>query len=190
MLSRSCVGKPPMVFEGQQQVIQGLGHDGIVSKNLDPRSGMNVPKASFRDKLVGIINSATVFSEEELVSDDEDGDEVAEYPVIKLSKKEKLMLRRPWRQTLIVKILRRSVGYNYLLKRIKAIWMSKATIDMIAIEQAYYLVRFASMEDYNFAKFEGLRVVLDHYLIVNEWSPDFGPSLDNSLVVNFCNENY
>ncbi|XVF63210.1 hypothetical protein PTKIN_Ptkin09bG0069600 [Pterospermum kingtungense] len=42
----------------------------------------------------------------------------------------------------------------------------------------YFLVKFASKVDYDFAKFEGLWMVLDHYLIIKEWSPNFDPSLD------------
>lgn len=65
------------------------------------------------------------------------------------------------------------MGYNYFLCRINALWRPKSHFEMIAIPGDYFLVRFSSMEDYNFAKFEGPWMILDHYLIVKEWYPDF-----------------
>lgn len=44
-------------------------------------------------------------------------------------------------------------------------------MELIALENDYFLVKFASIEDYKFAKFEGLWMVMDHYLIVKEWCP-------------------
>ena len=37
---------------------------------------------------------------------------------------------------------------------------------MVALENDYFLVRFTSMDDYVYAKFEGPWMILDHYLIV------------------------
>ncbi|XP_075481174.1 uncharacterized protein LOC142521884 [Primulina tabacum] len=41
-------------------------------------------------------------------------------------------------------------------------------------------VRFASIDDYNHAKVEGPWMVMDHYLIVKEWSPSFDPLSDST----------
>ncbi|XVF74478.1 hypothetical protein PTKIN_Ptkin13bG0113500 [Pterospermum kingtungense] len=73
-------------------------------------------------------------------------------PIIHLPKKEKVRLGRPWRQTLIVKLMGCSVGYNYPLHRIKALWHPKSQVELIAIDNDYFLVKFASMEDYNHGK--------------------------------------
>ncbi|XP_073046080.1 uncharacterized protein [Primulina eburnea] len=62
-------------------------------------------------------------------------------PVIKISQEEKRRLRRPWQQTLIVKVMGRC---------------------------------------YEFAKYGGPWLVLDHYLIVKEWYPNFDPLSDNT----------
>ncbi|XVF84443.1 hypothetical protein PTKIN_Ptkin17bG0037200 [Pterospermum kingtungense] len=36
------------------------------------------------------------------------------------------------------------------------------------------------MEDYNYAKFERRWIILDHYLIVKEWSPNFDFTIDST----------
>ncbi|XVF81050.1 hypothetical protein PTKIN_Ptkin15bG0125300 [Pterospermum kingtungense] len=94
-------------------------------------------------------------------------------------KAEKIRLRRPWSQTLIIKVMGRSVGYNYL-NRLKVLWKPKSAIDLIALENEYFLVKFSSLEDYDFAKYEGPWMFLDHYLIVKEWSPNFDPMTDST----------
>lgn len=89
-------------------------------------------------------------------------------------------MRRTWRNTLIIKVLGRSVGYNYLLKRLRTISKPKASMDLAAIQNGYHLVRFASVDDYEFAKLERPWIVLDHCLIVKDWEPDFDPMRDTT----------
>lgn len=83
-------------------------------------------------------------------------------------RRKKKFMRRPWRQTLIVKLLGRTIGYNYLLRRIQAIWRPKASIELIALDNDYFLVKFQFLGVYNFSKFEGPWIILDHYLVVEE----------------------
>lgn len=66
---------------------------------------------------------------------------------IPLTKAEKVRLRAPWRQSLIVKVMGGSVGYSYMLKKLKH--------DMapIRLDNDYYLVKFHSIMDYEFAKY-------------------------------------
>lgn len=143
----------------------------------------SAPRSSFRDSLLRIqaadLNGVPY---EEDVSDDEDQSEEGdvECPVIHVSREEKLLLRRPWRQALIIKVMGRTMGYTYLLKRITALWRPKSHVEMIAIPGDYFLVRSSSLKDYNFAKFEGPWMILDHYLIVKEWYPNFDPTTDRT----------
>lgn len=137
------------------------------------------------------------------VSDDDEKDRVEDVdcPTIYLSKLEKADLRRPWRQSLIIKVLGRGIGFTYMLNRIKSLWKPKAEIQMIAIENDYFLVKFASRMDYHHPAFEGPCLILDHYLIVKEWSPNFDPFDDReekllvwirfpSLSIEYFNEEF
>ena len=60
--------------------------------------------------------------------EEESGEE--DCPVIKLSTEEKKRIRAPWRQTIIVKVKGRRVGYIYLLRRIRRITQGAAS-DML-----------------------------------------------------------
>lgn len=51
---------------------------------------------------------------------------------------------------------------------------------MVALEEDYFLVKFHSVTDYEFAKFGGPWMVLEHYLIVQEWRPNFDPRTDKT----------
>ncbi|XP_031120209.1 uncharacterized protein LOC116023354 [Ipomoea triloba] len=51
-------------------------------------------------------------------------------------------------------------------------------MELIALENDYFLVKFGSDEDLAFAMFEGPWMILDHYLIVKEWVPNFDPMSD------------
>lgn len=141
---------------------------------------------SFKDTLLGkqTVGSSTTYpEEEEIISDVEqygEDDEDDGCPVIRLSREDKIRLRKPWRQTLIVKVLGRTIGYTYLLRRIRALWKPKAPIELVAFENDYFIVRFASVDDYEFAKYEVQWLIMDHYLIVKEWFPNFDPHSDKT----------
>ncbi|XP_019189026.1 PREDICTED: uncharacterized protein LOC109183401 [Ipomoea nil] len=114
--------------------------------------------------------------EQEILSDEDDDDPFC--PTIRLTKAELEEIRAPWRLAIIVKVMSRSVGYAYLLRRLTSMWKPKGKMDLIAIDNGYFIVRFGAVEDLEFAMFEGPWMVLDHYLIVKPWVPDFDPFSD------------
>jgi hypothetical protein len=73
--------------------------------------------------------------EHEYISDDEEvekGDE--ECPLIKLSaeeRKKKKRIREPWRQTLIIKVMGRKIGYIYLMERLQALWRIQGDLGLV-----------------------------------------------------------
>lgn len=74
----------------------------------------------------------------------------------------------------------RRIGYNYLFRRIKALWKPKGPVDFVALDNDYFIVRFACIDVYDHAKYEGPWMVMDHYLMVKEWSPNFDPIADST----------
>lgn len=50
---------------------------------------------------------------------------------------------------------------------------------MIALENDYFLIKFTSSLDYHNAMFNGPWLIMDHYLIVKEWTPNFYPWEDS-----------
>lgn len=162
----------------------------IVSCHMEERPAQHSMgknnQQSFRDTLLGWKTTGlqTEYEEEDgNISEDEGvGEEEDEEgcPNIIVSTEEKIRLRKPWRHTLIVKVMGRQIGYNYLLRRIKTLWKPKACLELVAIENDYFIAKFASNDDYEFAKYEGPWLILDHYLIVKEWTPNFDPFAEHT----------
>lgn len=122
--------------------------------------------ASYKSMLTGREDGLKDSKEEEdMASDDEQQDKEREgdkdCPVITLTKKEKARQRRPWRQSLIIKIMGKTVGYAYLLRRLNIMWHPKARMDLITLENNYFLVKFGSIMDYEFAKYGGPWMIMD-----------------------------
>ncbi|XP_031120941.1 uncharacterized protein LOC116024180 [Ipomoea triloba] len=72
----------------------------------------------------------------------------------------------------------RKVGYAYLLRRLNSLWRPKGRMELIALDNDYFLVKFGIRDD-----LEGSWMILDHYLIVKEWVPNFDPLTDTTKKV-------
>ncbi|XVF04451.1 hypothetical protein REPUB_Repub05bG0084100 [Reevesia pubescens] len=94
-------------------------------------------------------------------------------PCIMLTKDEKERIRRPWKNTLIVKLLGRSISYTYLSNKVKQLWSLKGGFDIVDLENGFYCIRFQMRSDYNFVLTKGLWIIADHYLIVKRWVSGF-----------------
>ncbi|XVF65824.1 hypothetical protein PTKIN_Ptkin09bG0281700 [Pterospermum kingtungense] len=114
-----------VVESGDVVMATGLNED-VDAGAYQHGSSFSERKLSFRDKLMGGQGRHENFSqseEEGFVSDDDEvlvDEDEEDCPTIGLTKREKERIRRPWRQTLIVKVMGRSVGFNFLLRRIKS----------------------------------------------------------------------
>lgn len=116
-------------LENQMVVVNQKGGDAfmhaVIVENfttVGSRLGVGQPsvaKSSFKESLLGVENNTTSpnVPEEELVSDDDEpnGEKDKECPMIRVTCEEKIRMRRLWHQTLIIKVMGRTVGYTYLL---------------------------------------------------------------------------
>ncbi|XP_039044644.1 uncharacterized protein LOC120184190 [Hibiscus syriacus] len=75
--------------------------------------------------------------------------------------------------TLIVKVLGRMVGYNTLHNRIYTIWKPSHPINLVDIENNYFLVKFSCQQDYLNGLSDGPWTIFGHYLTIEPWSVDF-----------------
>lgn len=80
---------------------------------------------------------------------------------------------KPWRNTLIVKVLGKKVNFRTLENKLRREWEVNGTMKIIDLAEDFYLVRLSSKEDYLHALFEGPWKVADHYIIVQRWQPRF-----------------
>ncbi|KAJ1439231.1 hypothetical protein SESBI_02602 [Sesbania bispinosa] len=79
-------------------------------------------------------------------------------PIVKISKKEKKSICIPWKRTVIIKLLGKRVGYKMLQNRLYKLWHPSSGMEIIDLENEYFLVRFSNTDDYNHFIEHGLSV--------------------------------
>ncbi|CAN1170302.1 hypothetical protein LINPERPRIM_LOCUS321 [Linum perenne] len=92
---------------------------------------------------------------------------------LKLSQEFKEKLCKPWASTLVVRLLGRSIGYSYLCHRLRSMWKPISHMHIIDLDKGCFMVKFADEQDYFKDLTGGPWLILDHYLVVHQWSPDF-----------------
>ena len=79
---------------------------------------------------------------------------------------------------LIIKLLGRRIGFKALESKLYQLWARDGIFEIIDLTHDYYMVKFSSYEDYEFAITGGPWLIYDHYLTVRPWSLDFDPEDD------------
>lgn len=110
-------------------------------------------RLSYRDTQQGKSDKAYMeidsYKEDSDASDDDSTKEEEEGPwfTIGMSKQEKFLTRKPWRTSLIIKLIGRKIGYQYLLKRIQSLWRVQSSTTLIDLPNNFFVVLFASREE-------------------------------------------
>lgn len=85
-------------------------------------------------------------------------------------------LRHPWKMTLMGKCLGLSIKASFMETRVRIMWKIKGGLEVINLGNNVFLFRFAMMDDFERATFGGPWFILDHYLMITKWRPNFRPS--------------
>ncbi|KAL4348268.1 hypothetical protein GQ457_17G010460 [Hibiscus cannabinus] len=85
--------------------------------------------------------------------------------------------------SLIVHLLDKTIGFRALLNRIQVLWAPRGEICLIDLDNDYFLVRFADVEDYNRVLSGGPWMVCGSYLTVQPWSRSFTTSAEHPTKV-------
>ncbi|KAF7807476.1 hypothetical protein G2W53_039637 [Senna tora] len=161
---------------------------GAVLQEVSGRNHNSVTSESLKDKL--LKGTETLGMDEQLTEneDEEDGSSSEESssdsnlevpfdpcPKLSFTQQEFDEWCRPWRLTLIVKLIGRMVGVNFMTNKLEKLWKRNGNGEMqvIDLEHRYYAVSFTNQEDYLYAYEEGPWLIADHYLIVQRWRPNF-----------------
>ncbi|KAJ1408029.1 hypothetical protein SESBI_23885 [Sesbania bispinosa] len=99
-------------------------------------------------------------------------------PTVKVSKAELKYPCQPWRKAILVKLLGKRLGMKFLRQRLIKLWQPEGGMDMIDLENDYFLIRFSNMADVSRVFEGGPWMILDHYLMIRKWHPEFFPSQD------------
>lgn len=83
-------------------------------------------------------------------------------------------LRQPWRNTLMGKILGMSINRSFLVERVNRIWRTNdRVVEVIDFGQDVFLFKFNNGNDMERALYEGSWFILNHYMMLTKWKPDF-----------------
>ncbi|KAL7177442.1 hypothetical protein ACSBR2_030743 [Camellia fascicularis] len=97
-------------------------------------------------------------------------------PRIRLPKKLLQQIHQAWANTLIVRLLGKSIGYKMLCTRVRNLWGLQDDFNVIDLGNNYFLFKFTSQEDCSRVYSGGPWVIMNHYLTVRKWEPDFKAS--------------
>ncbi|KAJ7954456.1 Zinc ion binding,nucleic acid binding-like protein [Quillaja saponaria] len=184
----------PAPLEAFSRMVSALDL-GVQSLNGMESESIPVDSGSYKDKLIG--NQPSKYSsghfrslledsfsdheesDEEYSENDEDSD--CQWPRIWISKEDLAEIRKPWRNALIVKLLGKSLSYNYLLDRLKQRWNTKGEFKFIDIGCDFYIVKFSSVKDLQFVMSKEPWIIAGHYLSMQKWNPDFDPAREKII---------
>lgn len=96
--------------------------------------------------------------------------------VIEISPEECKELWKPWRRAIVVKLLGRNISYRMLSQRLSDMWTLTRRIDIIDMENGYYVIRFSTAADYEHVLENGPWTIQGHYLTVSKFRPGFLPA--------------
>lgn len=68
---------------------------------------------------------------------------------------------------------------SYMETKVRSMWRTKGALEIIDIGRNVFLFRFAQSDDYEKALFGGPWFIMDHYLMLTTWKPNFRPSINN-----------
>ncbi|CAN0908429.1 hypothetical protein LINGRAHAP2_LOCUS25280 [Linum grandiflorum] len=91
----------------------------------------------------------------------------------------------PLRRALVVRLVGKTVGIQYMFDRLRAMWRPEGKLRMVDLDNDVFLAFFDLPQDYNSALLGGPWMILDHYLVVHSWDPSFRitPDLPPKMVV-------
>ena len=72
-----------------------------------------------------------------------------------LSTELKAKLAAPFKQSIIIKLVRKSLGYKNFLLRFICIWRPTSNIHLINTGYGFYIVKFSAVQDFNHALEDG-----------------------------------
>ncbi|CAN1193308.1 hypothetical protein LINPERHAP2_LOCUS41978 [Linum perenne] len=80
---------------------------------------------------------------------------------------------KPWSKALVVKVPKKSFSYQRIKRRLEYLWAKAGRILVSDMENAFFLVRFLSDDDYQRVAFGAPWKIYDYYISVSQWSPSF-----------------
>ncbi|CAI0410965.1 unnamed protein product [Linum tenue] len=94
-------------------------------------------------------------------------------PALNISATFKERICAPWHRTIVVRLLGTTIGFNTLCSRLRGLWRPTDAMEIMDLDQDCFLVKLSNEQDYFRALTDGPWTIFDHYLAVQQWSPNF-----------------
>ena len=181
------VEHPPPTAEQRLELVRNIPNPNATEIEMQDLV-MRSPPTSFRDKLLnaGCSSADSPVSFEEICAanpspvfttmEDPISGVKVRVPEIYIPSEIHEKLCHPWRTSVIVKLLGKSISFFTLKARLHRDWKTEKDFDIIDIGSGYYVVRFCNPEDHQKILTGGPYKIFDHYLAVQPWEPNFQPS--------------
>ncbi|KAK2969415.1 hypothetical protein RJ640_020358 [Escallonia rubra] len=166
--------------------------DPVEAKNKVNPSSVKEIRKSYKDIVSANQGKEIEFDTlmEDSTSDEEEGEDSMDIPVhqcdevddnplkpaISLSPNLLRKIRKKWENTLIVKLLGKSIGFRALSTRLRAMWNLQGEFEIIDLDGGFFLLKFDYIQDYHYVTNGGPWIILNHYLTVRKWEANFKPS--------------
>lgn len=121
----------------------------------------HLQQPSYRDSLCGWQGTTRmdtdVTDDDSKASDDDLSDDEVEGPLFSMgiTMQDKIIARKPWRTSLIIKLIGRKIGYQFLLRRLQSMWRIQSPFALIDLPNDFFIIRFTSKEEYSAALLSG-----------------------------------
>ncbi|GLU09453.1 hypothetical protein SLE2022_263150 [Rubroshorea leprosula] len=100
----------------------------------------------------------------------------AKVPKVRIPKSIWQRLCAPWENSVIIKLLGKSMHFHVLHSRLLKEWKTENDFEIIDVGFGYYIVKFSSPQDYSMILSGGPYKLFDHYLAVQPWELGFNPA--------------
>lgn len=94
-------------------------------------------------------------------------------PSITFSDRVHKYIEQKMARNVIIKLLGGRVGFNALLNKISSMWSPRNPVQLMDMENDFYLVRFQDDDNVNKVLSGGSWVIFKQYLFVQPWSQSF-----------------
>lgn len=94
-------------------------------------------------------------------------------PKVYLNKNVFRELCAPWKDSVVIKLLGKTIGYSMMKEKLKRVWKPAGCFDIMDVDNGFYMVKFDLAADREKAISDGPWMLFDHYLAVTSWTPDF-----------------
>ncbi|XP_028805754.1 uncharacterized protein LOC114760640 [Neltuma alba] len=102
-------------------------------------------------------------------------DDNDDFPTLKVSKEEYELWCAPWRKSLIVHLLGKSVPLWVMRPSLERLWKTPKPFTVRDIDNGYFVASFEDEADMRSIYQEGPWMMGDRYIVVQRWHPNFDP---------------